>query len=100
MTEEQAEVLTATRRRPLCGRRRCAALRQGFSSLWTARSSKGPPIWLEEDNPGNFSRSLQLGILQSRATKGYLRRIARLNPLVAAVIETTHHAIALLPPHD
>ncbi len=54
----------------------------------------GSPIWLEKSIP-QLQLLMKKGQLSSRAlTKGYLRRIERLNPLVAAVIETNPQAIA------
>ena len=44
---------------------------------------------------------MKTGQLTSRElTKGYLRRIDRLNPLVAAVIETNPHAITTATRRD
>ena len=73
-----------------------ALLTGGFSSIVQAAAEVdgGSPIWLEKSIP-QLQLLMKKGQLSSRAlTKGYLRRIERLNPLVAAVIETNPQAIA------
>ena len=73
-----------------------ALLTGGFSSIVQAAAEVdgGSPIWLEKSIP-QLQLLMKKGQLSSRAlTKGYLRRIERLNPLVAAVIETNPQAVA------
>ena len=79
-----------------------ALLSGGFSSVVQAAAQVdgGPPIWLEKSIP-QLQSLMKTGRLSSRElTKGYLRRIERLNPLVAAVIETNPHAIDVATRRD
>ena len=79
-----------------------ALLTGGFSSIVQAAAEVdgGSPIWLEKSIP-QLQSLMKKGQLSSRAlTKGYLRRIERLNPLVAAVIETNPQAIAIAARRD
>ena len=79
-----------------------ALLAGGFSSIVQAavQIDGGPPIWLEKSIP-QLQSLMKTGRLSSRElTKGYLRRIERLNPLVAAVIETNPHANAVATRRD
>jgi amidase len=79
-----------------------ALLTGGFSSVLEAapQSAAGSPIWLEKTIP-QLQALMRTGQLTSRElTKGYLRRIHRLNPLVGAVIETNPNAVATATRRD
>ena len=100
-----AEVRDAVTRRTFLGAGAAggaALLTGGFSSILEAapQSADGPPIWLEKTIP-QLQALMRTGQLTSRElTKGYLRRIHRLNPLVAAVIETNPNAVATATRRD
>jgi len=98
--KDNAEVHDGVTRRTFLGAGAAggaALLTGGFSSVLEAASPSagGSPIWLEKTIP-QLQRLMRSGELTSRElTKGYLRRIRRLNPLVGAVIETNPNAVAI-----
>ena len=79
-----------------------ALLTGGFASIVQAAAQfdADGPIWLEKTIP-QLQSLMRNGQLTSRElTKGYLRRIGRFNPLVAAVIETNPYAIGVAARRD
>jgi amidase len=62
--------------------------------------ASGDPIWIEKTIP-ELQALMASGALTSRElTRGYLQRIAQLNPLLGAVIETNPHAEAIAAQYD
>ena len=79
-----------------------ALITGGFTSIVQAAAQldSDGPIWLEKSIP-QLQSLMRKGQLTSRElTKSYLRRINRLNPLVAAVIETNPYAIGVAARRD
>ena len=69
----------------------------GLASLLSApaRATSHDPIWIERTIP-ELQALMNSGALSSRdLTRGYLQRIAHLNPLLRAVIETNPQAEAI-----
>ena len=77
-----------------------AVLGGGLSALLHTRLDAARPLWIERSIP-DLQALMSSGALSSRElTLGYLQRIADLNPLLHAVIETNPSAVAIAARRD
>ncbi|HEX6398839.1 MAG TPA: amidase family protein [Actinomycetota bacterium] len=78
-----------------------AALAGGVGPVRAALSrAKDGPDWLDADVPQLQAWMASGALTSHELTKGYLRRIDRLNPLLGAVIETNPQAIGIAARRD